>query len=284
MRAPIVLERDNFLGIRTSYINTPLLDELVIGPSRSLGDLEAASLLLELLIHQYGLRATEMGMWVSNEEIRLATEACVEVVARLPIAPLELPFYDYESFYAHCTKIGATGSGSWQARREVVSSSFEPTKAAVRQEEIRRRRSTVATSVSPDEEVGWPAIEGLLDEVAKRFSAATSELDFQAVGLLCVRVLETLSRTLYNPEIHVDAQNPFIPADKSKDRLSRVVQVARPGSGKAELRSLVNAAISFAHKVKHSDHSTREDAGIAADATKLVCHLLSRLLGPNASH
>ena len=279
----IVVEKIDSTGRVNHFVNIELLDQLVIAASPLVDDLVVASPLLKLLHDQFREYGTSQNQWVSEDQIRIACDACIEVMTRLSLVEFSLPFRDYEGFYVYWSRRGASGSGGWQARRDLLAEIFDGAHDAVRREQLRRRRASVATGVTPAENLGWPAIDRLVNQVNQRFISARGPDDYKAVGLDCVSLLDALSRTLYDPIHHLRDGEEEPPVDQSKKRLERVVEIATPGNSNEDLRKLIKAAIAYAHHVKHQTAPSRQGAGMAADATVLVAHLLRRLLGPDAA-
>ena len=273
-------EEDWVTGETARVLNTVLLDQLIIDPADSMDDLTAAELLLELLHQQFEAYGTGGGEWIEAKDMRVAVDACNEVVRRLGLAEFEIPFRDYSSFHTWWVENGAYGS--WQGRRDLLQRIFEPAERMVRSTRIDERRRRVASGVTPTGRLDWPSFERMVIQIETRFRSARGVPDYKAVGLDCVTLLEALSRSLYDPAQHLRLGESEPPVDQSKNRLDRVVEDAAQGSGKAELRKLVKAAIEYAHHVKHQTTPSRQDAGMAADATILVAHLLRRLVGSEA--
>jgi hypothetical protein len=270
-------EQDWITGDTIRVLNTALLDELIVDPADSIDDLTAAEVLLELLHQQFEAYGTGGGEWIEAKDIRVAVDACNEVVRRLGLESFEIPFRDYSSFYSWWVDHGAYGS--WQARRDLLHGIFEQAERTVRSNRIAERRRRVASGVTPTGRLDWPAFDRLVIQIETRFRSARGVPDYKAVGLDCVTLLDALSESLYDPAQHLRVGETEPPVDQSKNRLDRVVEDAAHGSGNAELRKLIKAAIEYAHHVKHQTTPSRQDAGMAADATILVAHLLRRLVG-----
>jgi hypothetical protein len=263
-------------------VNVELLDQLVIAASPQVDDLDVAAPLLALLHDEFRAFGTSGGQWVPEDDIRMASDACSEVMNRLGLVTFDLPFRDYDGFYTFWRQKGAAGAGGWQARRDLLSNIFDPAHDAVRRERMRRRRVTIASGVTPAANLGWPAVDRLVVQIGRRFASARTNDDYKSVGLDCVSLLDTLSRTLYDPATHLRQGEEEPPVDQSKKRLERVVEDATLGASNDDLRKLIKSAIAYAHHVKHQTSPNRQQAGMAADATVLVAHLLRRLLGPDA--
>lgn len=97
------------------------------------------------------------------------------------------------------------------------------------------------------------------------------------MGNRCVAVLETLSRTVYDPTKHLREGETEPPVDKIKLRLGRYVEDSLAGKDNEEVRRVANKVSGLAHKVKHRPLPSRRDAGIVADAVILLANVLRRV-------
>jgi hypothetical protein len=256
-------------------LNAELIDAVAKRPLADRTDLEVAIGLARLVHDELESYATDNQELTTDEELIDALAALRSVLRRLDII-FKLPFRDYASFRTYWIKEGLTGSGSWQARRELLEDLFGHL-----HEELDAREdmsfADLAEPVSPRGALGWPAVDEEVRELRRRFQTAATSQDYRALGTNCVGVLEALSRVVYDPAKHLRDGEEEPPVDKTKQRLGRFVEVALPGAPNEELRGLINKAIELAHRVKHSESGTRRMAGIAADAVILLANILRRL-------
>lgn len=119
-----------------------------------------------------------------------------------------------------------------------------------------------------------------ISELRWHLLSALTAHDYRVVGLDCVAVTEALSACAYDPTRHLPAGEDEPPVAKSKQRLTRVIEIELVGSDNATLRKLAVAAIELAQEVKHSGTPTRQEAGVAADAVILVANIIRRLREP----
>lgn len=99
----------------------------------------------------------------------------------------------------------------------------------------------------------------------------------QRRGNRAVGVLEALSRTIYDPSVHLRDGETEPPADKTKQRLGRYVEDSLAGQDNEAIRGVANKVIELAHSVKHSTAPTRREAGIAADSVIMLANILRRV-------
>jgi hypothetical protein len=111
----------------------------------------------------------------------------------------------------------------------------------------------------------------------RRFRTATTAQDYRDVGNRAVAVLEALSRSVYDPRVHLRDGETEPPADKTKQRIGRYVEGSLAGKDNEAIRGVVNKVSELAHSVKHSTVPTRREAGIAADSVVMLANILRRV-------
>lgn len=262
------------VGSPKLFLRTDLLNSLRSGPLPDEDDLSTAIALTRLVhgeLESYGTDGTER---LNNDEISVAQRSLRVTLERHGIR-LSLPWRDYSTFRGYWLRNEA--SGSWQARRDILSTFFDPVFEQLYQLEEAAFSAGTAVAVSPRAGTGWPAVDTEIAELRKRFRSAITPQDFRDVGNRCVAVLETLSRTVYDPTKHLREGETEPPVDKTKLRLGRYVEDSLAGKDNEEVRGVANKVSELAHKVKHRPLPSRRDAGIVADAVILLANILRRV-------
>ncbi|WP_146085127.1 hypothetical protein [Rathayibacter tritici] len=260
-------------------LDETLLTELTQGPVTGHADLETAVALARFTHEEFEDHATK-GADISQDQSALVMRALLALLTRLGIDRTRFspPFIDFDTFSKHWRSVGATGSGSWQVRRDLLDGIFNPLHGLLREREARSITSTLATAISPHRVTGWPRVDEEVAEMRKHFEIASSQQDYSNIGNDCVSLLEALSETVYDHARHQRGDDPEPPVQMTKERLTRYIEVELVGSDNAGLRKLARAAIEFAQAVKHRRSTvTRQESGIAADAVILLANLLRRL-------
>jgi hypothetical protein len=103
------------------------------------------------------------------------------------------PFDDLWAWYG---KWSSGDLSTYQSRRQFISELYAPLLNQIRAEETGRRRMR---EVEP---TGSVKLDRDLHEARQSLAAATSEAQFQAVGLLCRETLISLAQTVFNAELH----------------------------------------------------------------------------------
>ena len=252
------------------------LNRLVLAPEPDNSDIDVALALMDLARDDFQLSGTSGGEQISDVEMRVVVRALERTSARAG-QHFILPFRDHATWRSFWIRKGASGSGGWQARRELLSDLFDEPYAALMAAQDQALESTLVAPISPRERTGWPAIDTELGELRRHFRGARTPQDYRGVGNDCVHVTEALSRQVYNHREHGPSGEPEPPVAKTKLRLDRYVEARLPGRPNAEMRKFARAAIELAQAVKHSGAPTRTEAGILADAVIVLANMLRRL-------
>ena len=91
--------------------------------------------------------------------------------------------------------------------------------------------ATLAKPISPKQKTGWPAVDSEIHELRRQFVTATTPQDYNAVGLVCVRVTHALSATVYEADRHLQPGGREPPVTSTKARLDRFVELELAGAG-----------------------------------------------------
>lgn len=255
------------------HFDVESLEALRRAPVAGRTDLEVALALVDLVQEQLERYGTDGSQTLSDDEIGLAIKA-LHAVGRRVAVDVDLPFRNFSTFRSYWTR--NDGHGSWQARRDMLETLFEPLhRRLLRLEEL--SLEALSTPISPRAEVGWPVVDQEIRELRRHFAAATTPQDYRGIGTNCVGVLESLGAAVYDPATHLREGEKVPPRDKTNMRIGRYIEDALPGPRNEDLRGLANKAAALAHHVKHSPTPTRREAGISADAVILLANMLRRL-------
>lgn len=275
----LTVQSGEFNGIDTSYeevLDTSLLRSLVEGHSDGGNDLDAALSLMDLVRDDLLLSGTSGGERLSDSDMRLAVRALERTSTRAG-HPFQLPFRDHTSWRTFWIRKGASGTGGWQARRELLSDLFDEPYAQLMAAQNQTLDSTLAEAVSPHRILGWAEIDTEIGELRRHFRTARTPQDYRAVGNDCVHVTEALSRKVYDHPKHTPPGEDEPKVANTKLRLERYIEARLPESSDKEMRKFARAAIELAQAVKHRGAPTRTEAGVLADAVIMLANMLRRL-------
>lgn len=129
------------------------------------------------------------------------------------------------------------------------------------------------------EPTGWTKVDRQMEEVRQHLRKATTEEQYQAVGLLSREVLITLAQTVYNPEIHFAADG-IKPSETDAARmLESYLAKELEGKINEETRSHAKAALKLAVALQHKRTADFRMAALCAEATASVVNIIAILSG-----
>lgn len=276
----VVDHGDGFPPYEHELLARQPLEQLRSGPLKGHGDLTVAIALAHLAHQEFERYGTDSSERITDTDAQLILRALRACLRRLGI-DLSLPWRNLTTFRSHWLRNGC--SGSWQARRDLLEGFFEPIHRQLYELEEREFEAELAEAVSPHVGTGWQKVDVEMDALRRRFRQAMTPQDYRAIGTHCVGVLEAISRTVYDPRIHLHGGEDEPPVDRTKQRIGRYVEVELPGKAHESIRGLVTKTIVLAHEVKHRETPTRREAGVAADAVILLANILRRLAEPSGA-
>lgn len=251
-----------------------LVRRLRVEPDSKFTDIEVAIALAQLLREQFTIYGTSGGQDLTDLESREAMRTLAALTKRLSVE-WEPEWRGFESFRGYW--LSHDGYGSWGARRTMVSEAFDPLIEALEDREDDSLSDELVTPISPRGRTGWELVDTEIAELRRHFHAARSPQDYRNVGNDLVAVLEALGTAAYDRDRHLFAGETEPAADKTKNRLTRIIEVDGASEGSDELVKLAKAAIELAQAVKHNPKGSRMRAGIAADSVILLVHMVRRL-------
>jgi hypothetical protein len=129
------------------------------------------------------------------------------------------------------------------------------------------------------EPTGWPKVDRQFDEVRLRLREATSEEQFQAVGLLCREVLISIAQAVYVAERHPSSDGVSPSPTDARRMLEAFLSVELGGQVNEEARSYARAALKFAVALQHNRTANFRAAALCAEATASVINIVGIVSG-----
>ena len=181
-----------------------------------------------------------------------------------------VPYRDLWDWY------GKWSSGdlpTYQSRREYISGLFGPLDVR-----LREGPSPRGMEVFP-EPTGWPRIDRTLGDARTRLESASTEEQFQTVGLLCREVLITLAQTVFDPDRHPPIDDVKVSKTDAKRMLDRYLSVELAGGSTAIARKHAKASLDLANELQHERTAAFRKAALCAEATASVVNIVAILSG-----
>ena len=198
--------------------------------------------------------------------------AYTQLTARLTAKGLRnpVPYSDLWDWY------GKWSSGdlpTYRSRREYIRDLFEPI-------ELRLREGLFsADSGAFPETTGWPLVDRQLGEVRSRLQTATTEEQFQAVGLLCREALISLAQTVFDPELYPPLDGVDASKTDTKRMLDRYLAIEVMGSANALARKQARGSLDLANELQHLRTASFREADLCAEATASVINFIAIISG-----
>jgi hypothetical protein len=130
----------------------------------------------------------------------------------------------------------------------------------------------------------WARVDRSIDEARKLLWNASTEEQFQSIGLLCREVLISLAQAVFDPDRHPPLDGVGPSSTDAKRMLEAFIAGELSGGSLEELRAYAKAAVRLADALQHRRTATLRDALACAEATTSVVNLIGFASGrPDAT-
>jgi len=163
---------------------------------------------------------------------------------------------------------------TWQSRRTYISELINPV--------INRIRTGRPDEVVP---TGWTRVDRVVDQLRDDLSRATTEEQFQGVGLLGREVLISLAQAVYDRERHPPLDEVEPGRTDAKRMLEAYIAVELAGGANEEARRHARSSLDLANALQHRRTASFRDAALCVEATTSVINVIAIVAGrrdPNA--
>ena len=129
--------------------------------------------------------------------------------------------------------------------------------------------------------IGWQRVDRTMDRIRELLTTASTEEQFQEVGILCREGLISVAQGVFDARQHppLSNDNTNVSNTDVKRMIARYVASECPGASSQEVRKCVNSAVDLANKVTHSRTSAYRDAALCAQTTFNVIGLVALISG-----
>ena len=161
----------------------------------------------------------------------------------------------------------------YQSRRSFVAEMYAPLLSRVREERDGNGHGVI------EEPTGWAKVDRGTGEIRRRLGEATTEEQFQAVGLLCREAMISLAQVVYDPERHpsVDGETPS--ETDAKRMLEAFLGAELKGHTNETARRHARAALDLANELTHKRTALFRLAALCVEATISVINLAAIVSG-----
>lgn len=179
----------------------------------------------------------------------------------------------YSDLWAWYGKWSSGDLPTYQSRRRYISGLCEHLIDHIRQGSASRGAGIF------EEPTGWARVDRGLGEIRKRLEEASTEEQFQAVGLLCRETLISLAQVVYSPSLH-KPEDEVPPSKTDAKRMLEAYLAKELGSKTNEVaRRHARAALALANDLQHRRTANFRQAALCAEATASVVNLIAIVSG-----
>ncbi|QUS37852.1 hypothetical protein RPMA_02500 [Tardiphaga alba] len=162
---------------------------------------------------------------------------------------------------------------TYAERREYVRKLFAAPIAAA------SARIASPSPVSEREPTGWERVDRALGNAKTQLARASTEEEWQAVGLVCREVLISLAQAVFDPEVHQPTDG-IAPSATDANRMTEAyLQHVFPGESYKEVRGHARAALALALNLQHRRTATRQLAALCLEGTSSAVAVISIIAG-----
>ena len=137
------------------------------------------------------------------------------------------------------------------------------------------KRASGKTTSPTEGLTGWPLVDRCTATARQQLEKATTEEEFQAVGLFCRETLISLAQAVYDPAKHStsDGINPS-PTDAHR-MLGAYFAAELVGGSNQAMRKHSKASLDLANELQHRRTASRREAALCVEATRTVVELVT---------
>lgn len=162
---------------------------------------------------------------------------------------------------------------TYQSRREYLGKMFDPLI-----ETVKGMKSPIMNPVF-DDPTGWARVDRSMGEIKLRLAQATTEEQYQGVGLLSRETLISVAQAVYDPDLH-PSKDDFSPSKTDAKRMiDAYISAVIPGKSNENIRRHARASLDLANDLTHRRTADFRLAALCAEATNAVVNVLSVISG-----
>lgn len=202
-----------------------------------------------------------------NDEYRRLRDLLQSELVRRGLS-LKIPFTDLWEWY------GRFSNGdfpTWRSRRQFVGEL-----ARVQVEEIEQAALGLDVQVEP---TGWERVDRTVGTLREHLASASSEEQFQTVGLLCREALISLAQAVYVADRHPSLDGIEPSSTDAKRMFDAYIAVELQGARDKVARQHARAAFDLANELQHRRTATFRDAAMCVEATTAVINVVAIISG-----
>jgi len=159
---------------------------------------------------------------------------------------------------------------NYKSRREYVRELYRPLLTSLRK--IEEQNNPTEPSREP---TGWVKVDRIVDKIINILESATTEEEYQTIGLLCRECLISLAQAVYDPERHKSANGVKPSGTDAYRMLDAYFSAEFSGSANEVLRGHAKAALKLANEIQHKSSAEYKAAALCSEATRTVVNIVA---------
>jgi len=142
--------------------------------------------------------------------------------------------------------------------------------------QLHARSRGVAREVAP---TGWEKVDRQVQEARHRLETATTEEQFQTIGLLCREILISVAQMVFDAERPPTIDGVRASESDAKRMLEAYISATLTGSSNEKARRHARAAVDLAVELQHDRTADFRDAALCAEAATSVVNIVAIISG-----
>lgn len=126
---------------------------------------------------------------------------------------------------------------------------------------------------------GWERIERTIQQIKSQQLKASTEEQFQTVGLLCRETIITLAQAVFDSQKHPILNNVKISKTDAKRMLEAYITTELSGSSNETLRKYAKATLDLANELTHKRTASKRDSALCSTATLSLVNFIGTIEG-----
>ncbi len=160
---------------------------------------------------------------------------------------------------------------SYAERRQYVNALYQPL--------IDRLVAAPPPPVPAREPTGWERVDRALEKAQARFAEGRHEEDYQAVGLLCREIINSLGQAVYDPALHKSPDGVTPSSTDGGRMIEAFLATAAAGGTNENIRRHARASLQLPIELQHKRTADFRAAALCLEATSSVVNILAILSG-----
>jgi hypothetical protein len=203
---------------------------------------------------------------VNNEYRQIRDEVEQELSARGK--KLTIPFADLWEWYG---RFRGGDFPTWRSRRQFVGELLKS--------QLKELQRTHGASQTAPEPTGWERVDRAIGTAREQLAEASSEEQFQSVGLLCREIMISLGQSVFDPDAHPTTDGVVASTTDAKRMLDAYISASLPGAHNKVARQHARSAFDLANELQHRRTADFRDAALCMEATSAVVNVIAIVSG-----